>query len=1005
MISNFLHSLLGGVKASQPGADRDRPVLTTDEGLALKVQATRRGGMGVVYLCSAPQFDDGDGPMLALKTFDEQHFYDAEMQAAVESESRTWLTVTGAPGVLPLLGVYHIDKKPHLVMPAIRPNQAGCVSLADEIRKHPKGLPARRCLGVALQLAMALHECAKIVPGLIHGDIKPDNILLNDDTPMLADFGAARLASQAKSMGAGTAVYLAPEAWNSDGQTVALDVYAVGATLFEMLSGAPPFPIVDGDLDECRRRHAEEQPRFANAHDANSLAGGLQAIALECLAKAPDQRPRDATNLMQRIAQVGDRFDRPAVAAALMALAHQKQLAEPAELVAMRVSALLESGAAEAALQVLAQQPEDLISGRLLLLHGTACSLAGRDEEAISHFDRYLATETDPNRRAEGLNEKGLSLKRLGRLDDAKALYEQAIATAPRERRLQLRGNYAATLIELRDYERARSILTDLTRRNAKSPEAWGLLGDVLWRQGKHEQAINAIGRSIQLAPREGLFHVTLARFLMEGPQDVEGALQSLDLAYALGFHSAEWVTRTLACNILLGRMEDASGLLGALAQDLSEAQTQELLAEALEMTRQIAGGDHEAAEEGREQEGAGEDEPQAGVPTEEAPSAAAPAAQPSSEDDTAAFRARIRAGVQPYLQLRLSDVDESRLFDFYYGTDKPDFAEMFVKAVTQALSQLEGRFEHLRPRAKPYAFAQCPNCRVVMLSQRDEHENYQCQGCEARVDLTPVASSLELERVATSAMAAIGLEVRILEAGVLLVAVVPLADEHRDLVAERFGQADFAGVPSSSAAHQLFAAMAHERGIEIPKDFQVWMKEVGETTTLAEDGTSVELDRLLRDIRRDAGSLTSMSTTLPKAMQATVLGSHDDLLEGLLKAVDEAPANVEAARRAVEAAVRLGRLDDAKKVLVRLRLAFSDDPDCWAAEAVVAAAQERWPEAAERLERVLRVRPRDQPARLVLLRTLLAMGEREKAAVVYQHLQSHGFGLRPPGTAGDGPD
>jgi len=61
-----------------------------------RVRDVKRGGMGIVYLCS-PAEDETAPPKLALKTFDDRFFFDPQMQAAVETESRRWLMVSGAP--------------------------------------------------------------------------------------------------------------------------------------------------------------------------------------------------------------------------------------------------------------------------------------------------------------------------------------------------------------------------------------------------------------------------------------------------------------------------------------------------------------------------------------------------------------------------------------------------------------------------------------------------------------------------------------------------------------------------------------------------------------------------------------------------------------------------------------------------------------------------------------------------------------------------------------------
>lgn len=111
-------------------------------------------------------------------------------------------------------------------------------TLRDRISHGPMGVGEVRRLGAALADALAhVHE-----HGYIHRDVKPSNILLDDDgVPRLADFGLARLVDSARLTRAdqvvGTAAYLAPEQVRGGEITSAVDVYALGLVLLECLSG------------------------------------------------------------------------------------------------------------------------------------------------------------------------------------------------------------------------------------------------------------------------------------------------------------------------------------------------------------------------------------------------------------------------------------------------------------------------------------------------------------------------------------------------------------------------------------------------------------------------------------------------------------------------------------------------------------------------------------------------------------------------------------------------
>jgi eukaryotic-like serine/threonine-protein kinase len=129
--------------------------------------------------------------------------------------------------------------------------------------------------------------------GVIHRDIKPHNILLDDKGhAKVADFGIARAldTTQATRTGSflGTALYSAPEQLQGQEVTPRSDIYSLGATLYEAAAGEPPFagqtPI------EIATQHVSKIPTSLRGRGAE-VSGNLEALILSCLAKDPDDRP------------------------------------------------------------------------------------------------------------------------------------------------------------------------------------------------------------------------------------------------------------------------------------------------------------------------------------------------------------------------------------------------------------------------------------------------------------------------------------------------------------------------------------------------------------------------------------------------------------------------------------------------------------------------------------------------------------------------------------------
>ena len=137
--------------------------------------------------------------------------------------------------------------------------------------------------------------------GLVHGDIKAQNVMLADDgRVVLMDFGAGRdLARRPQAASAGTPMYLAPEVIRGEPLSARSDIYALGAVLFHLLTGA--FPVPATDLHELRRAHDQ-----GDSTDIRSLRPDLgrrlAAVVTRATHRDPDQRHGTAAELAHDLA-------------------------------------------------------------------------------------------------------------------------------------------------------------------------------------------------------------------------------------------------------------------------------------------------------------------------------------------------------------------------------------------------------------------------------------------------------------------------------------------------------------------------------------------------------------------------------------------------------------------------------------------------------------------------------------------------------------------------------
>ena len=198
------------------------------------------------------------------------------------------------PHILPMYDSGEADGVLYYVMPYVEGE-----SLSARLKREGE-LPAPEALRLAREVAEALAYAHK--RGIVHRDIKPANILLSEGHALVADFGIARAvgaegeAITKTGLAVGTPQYMSPEqatgAKDVDGRT---DVYALGAVLYEMLSGEPPF--TGRSPQAVVARALTETPR-ALGTAREGLPAGVEALVARTLAKRPVDRQQSAADLV-----------------------------------------------------------------------------------------------------------------------------------------------------------------------------------------------------------------------------------------------------------------------------------------------------------------------------------------------------------------------------------------------------------------------------------------------------------------------------------------------------------------------------------------------------------------------------------------------------------------------------------------------------------------------------------------------------------------------------------
>ncbi len=249
------------------------------------------GGMGIVFRAVR---EEGGGTV-ALKVLRDELSGDETFRRRFEHEARSAKEVL-SPHLVAVLEAGEADGRYYLASEFVpgrtleeRVRDEGALPFADVIRIATE-------LGAALD---ALHEA-----GIVHRDVKASNVLLrNDGTTMLTDFGLAKgeaytvLTHPGQVMG--TLDYLAPELIRGDEATAASDIYALGCTTYECLTGTTPFG--GRSLFQVGLAHLDEQPPDPRRARPD-CPGHLSAAVLRALEKEPAERPATATSYARALA-------------------------------------------------------------------------------------------------------------------------------------------------------------------------------------------------------------------------------------------------------------------------------------------------------------------------------------------------------------------------------------------------------------------------------------------------------------------------------------------------------------------------------------------------------------------------------------------------------------------------------------------------------------------------------------------------------------------------------
>jgi serine/threonine protein kinase len=189
-----------------------------------------RGAMGCVYLAQ----DESLGRLVALKVIRKEFGEDPKMLETVQREAKAMATLNHR-NICQVYSFGRAEKQPYFVMELLTGERL------DEMLEEHGAVSEIRALEIAHDVAQGLDAADKA--GLTHGDIKPANILMNENgVAKVVDFGLARFMDPDAEIEVwGTPYYIAPEKARKKGEDSRSDQYSLGATLFHVMAGHTPF--------------------------------------------------------------------------------------------------------------------------------------------------------------------------------------------------------------------------------------------------------------------------------------------------------------------------------------------------------------------------------------------------------------------------------------------------------------------------------------------------------------------------------------------------------------------------------------------------------------------------------------------------------------------------------------------------------------------------------------------------------------------------------------------
>lgn len=979
------------------------------------VKEIRRGGMGEVYICSFVhniEEEDIQAPV-ALKTFQRKYFFNHHIRRAFLDEVKIWMKLQDILFVLPALGVFQYNHQLFVLMQAVTPPpwevSSPEVTLRDILQKRQ--LTPEETLHYSFQMAFGMQSAQEVVPGLIHGDLKPENLLMWAGAIHISDFGLSQIFSTSEFLlpVESTWAYQAPECWHSN-PTPFSDIYSFGVIVWEMLFGSLPFTA--NTREEWKQAHTNQQVDIPPNFVLTPLGNELMVLAKRCLSKVPDSRPENFQLISQELRNLAKVYDLEKqikdLIEGLSLIRFVTTVAYP-EIRTKHISGLLELGHYDDALEALDSIPTELYTDEHWWLRGNALSLTGKDHDALICFQNALSKDVDSNRRWHYLSDYALSLKRTGQYEDAISIFQRMLMSAPKDFETRAVINLATVYLEQGNPREVIPLLSQFLGKNPHVVEGWANLARGYREVGRLEDAAQCFQKAVSIAPTRIDIKLLFVDFCMLDTGELDLAWATLDNIYNQGYNYDDWYVRFQACNKLLGNDHIYNQLMRLSKQQLPDEDYADLEKRISELVQRVQNG------QGKNAQTISQNSTSQARPESQSDNLQS-VMQDLSKQEPDIPQIVYRGLSLPYLNFRVYADEDMYSIDFYYPIDSKVYKDAYAWSLRYLNSQPEFLRLNLLMRTTPLYFTQCPNCEIFILTNRDYGKELNCRVCSTRHN-TIVFDRGDLKQL----LSAINMDMKkelVEDKELVHVFVAQVSSDDVSKLAEICSKHGFSpvshvngilryplfkglrsGVFDSRVIQHIFGQM-NKNTLDNNVDPHLpiisgWQIRIRQQEPMYVDGTALIVEKLLRELRVFIRGLRSVAAYFDPTDNSFnsyfFRGEDKKALEVLRSTLAENPLNSEILALFISTLLTLKEFREAKeKALVLVQLQ-PNDPQGWLCLGFAYRGLDEYENAIGSLKKVLEINPLDIVATSVIANCFEQIGDTEQANSYFTRLQGLG--------------